>query len=211
MCLLAIYLFSFVNCLFKSFPHYSNWSIFLFNIYFIFNFCFLHILFYLKILTYLKVVKVLFLLEAIWFWLLPLGLESIIIIIIIWNKVGSRVHSTPPHPAHSYTVFSALRTENTFLSPPCLGTFLKNQQEWSISGPSFYSTDVCYIHIILVLFFLIIPLICFLFSPMIYSLTRALFGGLLLNFQPFWDLLDVTVLLVHTILVREHILYVSVL
>lgn len=153
--------------------------------------------------------------EAIWFWLLPLGLESIIvIIIIIWNKVGSMVHSspTPPHPAHSYTVVSALLTENTFLSPlNCLGTFLKNQQEWSVSGPTFYSTDVCYIHIILVLVFLIIPLICFLFSPMTYYLTCALFGGLLLNFQPFWDLLDVIVLLVHTILVREHILYVSVL
>lgn len=108
MCLLAIYLFSFVNCLFKSFPHYSNWSIFLFNIYFIFNFCFLHILFYLKILTYLKVVKVLFLLEAIWFWLLPLGLESIIIIIIIiWNKVGSRVHSSPTPPCTQlYSCFS---------------------------------------------------------------------------------------------------------
>lgn len=59
----------------------------------------------------------------------------------------------------------------------------------------------------LVLFFLIILLICFLFPPMIY----ALFGGLLLNFQPFWGLLDVTILLVRAILVREHILYVSAL
>ena len=41
----------------------------------------------------------------------------------------------------------------------------------------------------LVLFYLIILLICFLFPPMIY----ALFGGLLLNFQPFWGLLDVTI------------------
>lgn len=51
----------------------------------------------------------------------------------------------------------------------------------------------------LVLFYLIILLICFLFPPMIY----ALFGGLLLNFQPFWGLLDVTILLVHAILVEN--------
>ena len=44
-----------------------------------------------------------------------------------------------------------------------------------------------------VLFFLIILLICFLFPPMIYSLTYALFGGFLLYIQPIWGFLDVTI------------------